>query len=278
MVNLVSSSKEFPAPMPSLPKMVQDLWWWSLTPWLASMILIPRKKSDPLKSPVLLRRPCHRVGHTSRPFKNQQHHRKRTSFYGEQTLVMLYIIYSKRTWPKPHGITIDKLSHNISTFEELMTCCHTHQLHLLQLSFTKSCLLGLAFQFLPWSKCCEDWILKSVTYSNVKKFRITALFRNIYILKCLLKLLISAFFRPSIRFSGDEAVACRLATNEIQFFDSSDFSKGIVYRLRIAGIAALELSKAPGSHVAAFVPESKVCCFMLFPRNSLPFFIKKRLT
>lgn len=62
---------------------------------------------------------------------------------------------------------------------------------------------------------------------------------------------------PTIRFSGDEAVACRLATNEIQFFDSSDFSKGIVYRLRIAGVAALELSKAPGSHVAAFVPESK---------------------
>ncbi|KAK9289262.1 hypothetical protein L1049_017738 [Liquidambar formosana] len=62
---------------------------------------------------------------------------------------------------------------------------------------------------------------------------------------------------PSIRFSSDEAVACRLATNEIQFFDAGDFSKGIVYRLRISGVAAIELSKAPGSHVAAFVPESK---------------------
>ncbi|KAJ4723688.1 Eukaryotic translation initiation factor 2A [Melia azedarach] len=62
---------------------------------------------------------------------------------------------------------------------------------------------------------------------------------------------------PSIRFSSDEAVACRMATNEIQFFDTSDFPKGILYRLRIPGVAAFELSKAPGSHVAAFVPESK---------------------
>ncbi|XP_021279516.1 eukaryotic translation initiation factor 2A isoform X2 [Herrania umbratica] len=62
---------------------------------------------------------------------------------------------------------------------------------------------------------------------------------------------------PSIQFSSDEAVACRLATNEIQFFDAADFSKGISHRLRIPGVAAVELSKAPGSHVAAFVPESK---------------------
>ncbi|XWS35331.1 hypothetical protein CRYUN_Cryun21dG0116800 [Craigia yunnanensis] len=62
---------------------------------------------------------------------------------------------------------------------------------------------------------------------------------------------------PSIRFSSDEAVACRLATNEIQFFDAADFSKGILHRLRIPGVAAVELSKVPGSHVAAFVPESK---------------------
>ncbi|XP_022761533.1 eukaryotic translation initiation factor 2A-like [Durio zibethinus] len=62
---------------------------------------------------------------------------------------------------------------------------------------------------------------------------------------------------PSVQFSSDEAVACRLATNEIQFFDAADFSKGISHRLRIPGVAAVELSKAPGSHVAAFVPESK---------------------
>nr|AKM76409.1 eukaryotic translation initiation factor eIF2A family protein [Melianthus villosus] len=62
---------------------------------------------------------------------------------------------------------------------------------------------------------------------------------------------------PSVRFSSDETVACRMATNEIQFLDTADFSKGIVSRLRIPGVAAIELAKAPGTHVAAFVPESK---------------------
>ncbi|KAH6833464.1 Eukaryotic translation initiation factor eIF2A family protein [Perilla frutescens var. hirtella] len=62
---------------------------------------------------------------------------------------------------------------------------------------------------------------------------------------------------PSIRFSSDEAVACRLATNEVQFFDAGDFSKGFFHRLRVPGIAAFELSKTPGSYVAVFVPESK---------------------
>lgn len=49
-----------------------------------------------------------------------------------------------------------------------------------------------------------------------------------------------------------------MATNEVQFFDPGDFSKGIVHRLRVPGIAALELSKSPGSYVAVYVPESKV--------------------
>ena len=75
--------------------------------------------------------------------------------------------------------------------------------------------------------------------------------------------------RPSVRFSSDEAVACRLATNEIQFFDAADFSKGILHRLRVPGVAAVELSKAPGSHVAAFVPESKVG----FPFSSVDFLL-----
>lgn len=65
-------------------------------------------------------------------------------------------------------------------------------------------------------------------------------------------------YRPSIKFSSDEAVACRLATNEIQFFEALDFSKGVVYRIRVLGVAAAELSRAPGSHIAAFIPESKV--------------------
>ncbi|KAL4586830.1 hypothetical protein LXL04_011474 [Taraxacum kok-saghyz] len=62
---------------------------------------------------------------------------------------------------------------------------------------------------------------------------------------------------PSFRFSSDEAVASRMATNELQLFDTRDFSKGVVHKIRIPGIAAAELSKNPGSHVAAFVPESK---------------------
>lgn len=62
-----------------------------------------------------------------------------------------------------------------------------------------------------------------------------------------------------IQFSSDEATACRLATNEVQFFDATDFSKGVIQRLRVPGVAAIELSSSPGSHIAAFVPESKVC-------------------
>ncbi|KAL8199805.1 hypothetical protein R6Q57_013379 [Mikania cordata] len=62
---------------------------------------------------------------------------------------------------------------------------------------------------------------------------------------------------PSIRFSTDEAVASRMATNELQFFDVGDFSKGVVHKIRVPGIASAELSKKPGSHVAVFVPESK---------------------
>ncbi|PON35273.1 hypothetical protein TorRG33x02_351610 [Trema orientale] len=48
------------------------------------------------------------------------------------------------------------------------------------------------------------------------------------------------------------------ATNEIQFFYAGDFSKGIVHRIRVPGVAAVELSWAAASYVAAFVPESKV--------------------
>lgn len=67
-----------------------------------------------------------------------------------------------------------------------------------------------------------------------------------------------------MQFNSDESVVCRMATNEIQFFDATDFSKGVVYRLRIPGVFAIELSRVPGSHIAAFVPESKVGCPMEF--------------
>ncbi|XP_020588749.1 eukaryotic translation initiation factor 2A isoform X2 [Phalaenopsis equestris] len=62
---------------------------------------------------------------------------------------------------------------------------------------------------------------------------------------------------PVIQFSSDESIACRMSTNEIQFFDGKNFSKGIIYRLRVPGVTAVELSKTPGSHIAAFFAESK---------------------
>ncbi|XP_074281397.1 uncharacterized protein LOC141606242 [Silene latifolia] len=62
---------------------------------------------------------------------------------------------------------------------------------------------------------------------------------------------------PAVSFSSDETIACRLATNEVQYFDPSDFSKGFVSRLRVPGVAAVQLSRLPCSHIATYVPESK---------------------
>ena len=63
-----------------------------------------------------------------------------------------------------------------------------------------------------------------------------------------------------IQFSADESVGCRMMPNEIQFFDPKDldFTKGVLSRIRMPGIAAMQLATAPGSHVAGFVPEAKV--------------------
>ncbi|OMO69291.1 eukaryotic translation initiation factor 2A isoform 3 [Corchorus olitorius] len=61
-----------------------------------------------------------------------------------------------------------------------------------------------------------------------------------------------------IQFTSNEVVACRLITNiGVDFFDTVDFSMGVLYCLEICGVTALELSKAPGSHVSATVPKSK---------------------
>jgi len=60
-----------------------------------------------------------------------------------------------------------------------------------------------------------------------------------------------------IQFSADESVGCRMMPNEIQFFDPKDFTKGVLSRIRMPGIAAMQLATAPGSHVAGFVPEAK---------------------
>ncbi|CAN6273399.1 unnamed protein product [Urochloa humidicola] len=62
---------------------------------------------------------------------------------------------------------------------------------------------------------------------------------------------------PMIQFSADESVGCRMMPNEIQFFDPKDFTKGVLSRIRMPGIAAMQLATAPGSHVAGFIPEAK---------------------
>lgn len=62
---------------------------------------------------------------------------------------------------------------------------------------------------------------------------------------------------PSFQFSEDEAIACRMATNEIQVFDTENFAKGFVNKIRLPGIASLQLATAPPTHFAAYIPESK---------------------
>ncbi|XP_022972089.1 uncharacterized protein LOC111470729 [Cucurbita maxima] len=54
----------------------------------------------------------------------------------------------------------------------------------------------------------------------------------------------------TIRFSSDETIACRMATFEIQFFCM--LKELSIYRLRVPGVAAIELSRTPGTHIAAF--------------------------
>ena len=70
--------------------------------------------------------------------------------------------------------------------------------------------------------------------------------------------------RPTIQFSDDETVSCRLVTNEVHFFDPQDFSKGIVDKLRLPGIQVAQLATSPATHVAAYVPEMKVSLSFVF--------------
>ena len=49
-----------------------------------------------------------------------------------------------------------------------------------------------------------------------------------------------------------------MVTNEMQFFDTNNFNKGIVYKVRLPGITAMQLASAPGFHVARFPPEANV--------------------
>ena len=57
-------------------------------------------------------------------------------------------------------------------------------------------------------------------------------------------------------------------TNEAHIFDGRDFSKGIIDKLRLPGIDGVQLAHSPASHIAAYVPEIKVCCFALLPATN----------
>ncbi|KAG9139378.1 hypothetical protein Leryth_025831 [Lithospermum erythrorhizon] len=63
---------------------------------------------------------------------------------------------------------------------------------------------------------------------------------------------------PVVKFNGDESVGCRLATNEVQFYDPGDFSKGFVNRLRVQGVAAVSFKTIFQSYVAVFVPNLRL--------------------
>uniref|UniRef100_A0A0D6QYY0 Eukaryotic translation initiation factor 2A n=1 Tax=Araucaria cunninghamii TaxID=56994 RepID=A0A0D6QYY0_ARACU len=76
---------------------------------------------------------------------------------------------------------------------------------------------------------------------------------------------------PSFQFSEDETIACRMATNEIHIFDTQNFSRGIVNKLRLPGIAGLQLATLPPTYLAAYVPESKgiPASVQIFERENL---------
>ena len=59
-----------------------------------------------------------------------------------------------------------------------------------------------------------------------------------------------------MQWSSDETTACRCVTNEVHFFDGTDFSKGIIDKLRLPGVDAAIMSPA-GPCVACYIPEAK---------------------
>ena len=61
---------------------------------------------------------------------------------------------------------------------------------------------------------------------------------------------------PYIQFSADDAVACRVVTNEVHFIRASDFTAQPL-RLRVPQIASAKLSPGKSPMLAAFVPEVK---------------------
>lgn len=61
---------------------------------------------------------------------------------------------------------------------------------------------------------------------------------------------------PYIQFSADDAMACRVVTNEAHFISAADFAAPPL-RLRVPNLAAAKLSPGASPMLAAFVPEIK---------------------
>lgn len=60
-------------------------------------------------------------------------------------------------------------------------------------------------------------------------------------------------------WSSDESLYGRMVSNEVQFFNPSDFAKGAVAKLYMKDVSKCAVSPGPVVSVAIFVPSKKVC-------------------
>jgi translation initiation factor 2A len=69
----------------------------------------------------------------------------------------------------------------------------------------------------------------------------------------------------NLQYTADEKYCARLVTNEVQFFESHNFSN-VWNKLRVEGAANFALAPGSQNHaVAVFVPERKVSLFLDLP-------------
>lgn len=61
-----------------------------------------------------------------------------------------------------------------------------------------------------------------------------------------------------IQYSDDESKALRSVTNEVHVYNPSDWSAGIVDKVRLEGVTSVSLSPGRNPNVAMFVAEKKV--------------------
>lgn len=69
----------------------------------------------------------------------------------------------------------------------------------------------------------------------------------------------SLFAHRTPEWSSDESLYGRMVSNEVQFFDPSDFAKGAVAKLYMKDVSKCAISPGPVVSVAIFVPSKKVC-------------------